>query len=233
MATSPPDELDISRPVAGWMRDSGYRGSVLQPTSEDPPQLGQSSGRVPGPSSGGPVVGYNLQTGEAVSARPVGERIRLHHWDPSPSTSRAPHSYPEPASTIILNEPSSGRYHSEPNRLAFSSRFALTPAASGAGSQLESPYYSQPPSASSSSLQELGQHVTDLEDKVQRLHELLNSERVENVRNNIDFTSYLLQVTSWIGSGQREPPIFLNGGIRLIIRHQHHQGRSYMLCKTC
>ncbi|WVR07747.1 hypothetical protein IAU60_004790 [Kwoniella sp. DSM 27419] len=55
------------------------------------------------------------------------------------------------------------------------------------------------------SIESLSEQVVFLEQRLHRLAETLNIERIDHVRDNIDFTSYLLQMVGWASSEQPSP----------------------------
>ncbi|OWT37336.1 hypothetical protein C362_04346 [Cryptococcus neoformans Bt1] len=109
-------------------------------------------------------------------------------WDSLPAVQRMP---PPPDNQIPM------RYHPDPNRPALTAQRPYHPGYS------ESPLYGPTHSPSAETL--LNQ-MSALEDKVQKLTDMLNNDRIEHVRNNLDFTSYLLQMVGWAAGDQHDSP---------------------------
>ena len=151
------------------------------------------------PSAQG-VYGYNIQTGETIPARASADapRSRGWAWDGAQihpiQNVRAFHSAPQETTTRGPNTAPSTttRFHAEPTR---------PPPAQDAGRYLDSPYYPQP-SSHVSAVELLSDQVASLEDRLSKVLDILNRERIDNVRDRLDFTSYLLQLTDWIGAGR-------------------------------
>lgn len=152
----------------------------------DPPAPSRPS--PPRDASGRPIAvyGYNVQTGEMVMPR-VREEDR-------PSTGEVWERPPPPASAASSSKNSGSfdsqsqiKSHPDPNRPTLSgTRHAVLP---------ESPFY--PQQAHPSPVAALSDQVAMLEDRVQRLTELLNAERIDHTRGSLDLTSYLMQVLDW------------------------------------
>nr|ODO00462.1 hypothetical protein L204_02456 [Cryptococcus depauperatus CBS 7855] len=158
--TSPTeDPPDMSKAVAGWMRDP-YR-TVSSPHSQ------QSS-----------FYPYN-DLGARKDDRPPS---RGGMWE------RQPRMLP-PSDT-----PPPVRFHPDPSRPPLPAQ-RYHPMG-----YPESPIYGQSPMMDS-----LLAQVAMLEERVQRLQEVLNNDRVEHVRSSLDFTSYLLQMVGW-AAGERHSP---------------------------
>jgi len=87
---------------------------------------------------------------------------------------------------------SSQRYHPESGRTSIPPRYASP-------GFPDSPFYPQP---QQSPVDVLSSQVATLEDRVQRLTDMLNTERIDSVRSNLDTVSHLLQVTGWFESGK-------------------------------
>ena len=99
---------------------------------------------------------------------------------------------PPPIDTI------SQRYHPDPGRsLQSAHRFGLTEHPGFPGSALYSQHQQSPVGA-------LAGQVAILEDRVQRLTETLNNERIDNVRNHLDYASYMLHMMDWLRGDRRE-----------------------------
>ena len=189
---SPTEEYDQNRAMAGWMRDTGGSNVSGGGYRHSPP-------RDPKPMSGPPphgrpkVFGYNAQTGETITPRQSvdGGRptSRGHQWD-GPVGQGGRMSMPPPPPG--MESGGQQRYHQEGGRPSLSSRFAPP-------GYPDSPYYPQP---HHSPVDSLSTQVATLEDRVQRLADVLNGERLDNIRSNLDFMSYLLQLTGWIGEKQ-------------------------------
>ncbi|RXK37767.1 hypothetical protein M231_04923 [Tremella mesenterica] len=180
-ATSP-EEAETPRAVAGWMRER-ERDRAPGWRSSPPPQ--EYAGRV---------YGYNMQTGETVVPRPS-EPNR------GPS-SLSLDSHPPLSASLRQQQSEAPRYHPDPNRPPLPPQhFAGFP---------ESPYYPQPPTSHPSPAEALVAQVTSLEDRVMRLTELLNRERVDHARSSLDFASYLSKIAGWIGVQQPPPPLELH-----------------------
>jgi hypothetical protein len=146
------------------------------------------------PPQGRPkVYGYNAQTGETITPRHPGEgprpTSRGHQWDGPPGHSSRMTMPPPPPG---IEHGAQQRYHPEASRPSLSSRFAPL-------GYPDSPYHPQP---HHSPTEALSTQVATLEDRVQRLAEVLNGERLDNIRSNLDFTSYLLQLTGWLDDKQ-------------------------------
>ncbi|EAL19201.1 hypothetical protein CNBH3000 [Cryptococcus deneoformans B-3501A] len=105
-------------------------------------------------------------------------------WDPLPAVQRMP---PPPDNQIPI------RYHPDPNRPVLTTQRFYHPG------YPESPLYGP---AHSPSAETLLNQMSVLEDKVQKLTDVLNNDRIEHVRNNLDFTSYLLQMIGWAAGDQ-------------------------------
>ncbi|KAE8539527.1 hypothetical protein D1P53_004629 [Cryptococcus gattii VGV] len=109
-------------------------------------------------------------------------------WDPFPAVQRMP---PPLDNQIPI------RYHPDPNRPPLSTQCFYRPG------HTESPLYGPGHLPGAETL--LNQ-MSALEDKVQKLTDVLNNDRIEHVRNNLDFTSYLLQMVGWAAGDQRDSP---------------------------
>ncbi|UOH83601.1 hypothetical protein LQV05_006334 [Cryptococcus neoformans] len=109
-------------------------------------------------------------------------------WDSLPAVQGMP---PPPDNQIPM------RYHPDPNRPALTAQRPYHPG------YPESPLYGPTHSPSAETL--LNQ-MSALEDKVQKLTDMLNNDRIEHVRNNLDFTSYLLQMVGWAAGDQHDSP---------------------------
>jgi hypothetical protein len=142
------------------------------------------TGSSPPRDTRGGVFGYNLQTGETVlprgadGARPSSSRS---HWD-------ARQHGPNLAGR---GENSLNRYHPDPGRPAVAGqRYGLPSPFS------DSPYYPPPPGSAS---MDSSSRLAMLEDHIRRLTSTLNEERVDNARNHLHATSYMLQLLDWVG----------------------------------
>jgi hypothetical protein len=170
---SPTDETsDTTRAVAGWMRDAGNTSMRVN----SPPR------EVIRP----PVYGHNLLTGETIQPRQVEETRTPAHtfWDNSrpPNTAMSTGRIPEPPP----------RFHPDPSRPPLTAqRYVAAP-------YPESPYYPQPqqPSPVSS----LSSQVAFLEERTQRLSELINTERIQHVRSSLETNTAMMTLVNCIGS---------------------------------
>ncbi|KIR71855.1 hypothetical protein I310_04538 [Cryptococcus deuterogattii CA1014] len=105
-------------------------------------------------------------------------------WDPLPAVQHMP---PPLDNQIPI------RYHPDPNRPPLTTQSFYRPG------HTESPLYGPGHLPGAETL--LNQ-MSALEDKVQKLTDVLNNDRIEHVRNNLDFTSYLLQMIGWAADDQ-------------------------------
>jgi hypothetical protein len=173
-AASPTDETsEMPRAVAGWMRESGNTSVRTSPVRETPTR--------------GPVYGHNLLTGETIQPRQQEETrpSSQSYWDARPpNTAMSTGRIPDPPP----------RFHPDPTRPPLTAQRYVP-------QYPESPYYPQPQQPSP--VTTLNGQVAFLEDRVQRLSDLLNNERVDHVRTSIDFTSAMLNLINTLGN-QRE-----------------------------
>ncbi|WWC71923.1 uncharacterized protein I206_105882 [Kwoniella pini CBS 10737] len=189
------DVTELVKPVAGWMRDMpGQSGPLTsQPNVlrlASPPQ-GQRS--IVYPYSGPNEDSRPTTTGGLWESR----QPSSHGNGPPPlSSNRMPP--PLQDQTNLRDQSHIPRFHPDSARPPLSGqRFLPT------GGFPDSPYYSQrgePPS-----VEALYCQITALEDKLQKMTEVLNHDRIEHVRYNLDFTSYLLQMSGW-ASGDKPSP---------------------------
>ena len=188
---SPTEEYDQNRAMAGWMRESGGPNMGGGGYRNSPPRDKPMGG--PPPQGRPKVYGYNAQTGETITPRHPGEgprpTSRGHQWDGPPGHSSRMTMPPPPPG---IEHGAQQRYHPEASRPSLSSRFAPL-------GYPDSPYHPQP---HHSPTEALSTQVATLEDRVQRLAEVLNGERLDNIRSNLDFTSYLLQLIGWLDDKQ-------------------------------
>lgn len=121
-------------------------------------------------------------------------------WDSLPAVQRMP---PPPDNQIPM------RYHPDPNRPALTAQRPYHPG------YPESPLYGPThwPSAET-----LLNQMSALEDKVQKLTDMLNNDRIEHVRNNLDFTSYLLQMVGWAAGDQRKCSVAMYPRMHMLTR---------------
>nr|KIR88443.1 hypothetical protein I308_01510 [Cryptococcus tetragattii IND107] len=105
-------------------------------------------------------------------------------WDPLPAVQRMP---PPLDNQIPI------RYHPDPNRPPLTTQYFYR------SGHTESPLYGPGHLPGAETL--LNQ-MSALEDRVQKLTDVLNNDRIEHVRNNLDFTSYLLQMVGWAAGDQ-------------------------------
>lgn len=135
------------------------------------------------------VFGYNLQTGETVlprgleGGRPSSSR---GHWDTR-------HQGP---GLVPRHENQASRYHQDPSR------------ATGPGQRYglpspftDAPFYPPPPATGS---MDVSNRIAMLEDQIRRLTSTLNEERVDNARNHLHSTSYMLQLLDWVSRSNGE-----------------------------
>jgi hypothetical protein len=181
---SPPDDDEyLIRGSAGWMRDPGSQAS-------------RSSVRAVSPyrdSSGRPLVyGHNALTGDTVVARTREDDRQggRGYWDRHPQPTGGISASPRSSHV----EPHQTRYHPDPGRASSSTARYVR------DYPPENVY--QSPSTSSSAVAALSNQLVFLEDRVIRLTEVLNTERLEGTRNTLEMVSYLLQLLGWIGSAQ-------------------------------
>ncbi|WWD03545.1 hypothetical protein V865_001598 [Kwoniella europaea PYCC6329] len=197
---SPTEETaELSRPVAGWMRDvpppgvPNHHPQILRLSS--PPQ---SRGNIVFPYSG-----PNEDNRPTTTAGIWESRQPSSHGNAPPPPAPPPPSIslrmPPPLQDLQTqshHQPQLPRFHPDPNRPplpAHGQRFLPS-------NVPDSPYYPlQPPR---SPLDSLSSQVIMLEDRLQRITEVLNNDRIEHVRYNLDFTSYLLQMVGWAAGDQ-------------------------------
>ncbi|OCF38148.1 hypothetical protein I316_00372 [Kwoniella heveanensis BCC8398] len=178
---SPTEEPpDAPKPVAGWMREGGPAAFRLTSPPPGPrvifPYQNQNHNQNEGPrpaSRGG--LWESRQPGPPHSAQ---QQQRMLPPDTQP---------PQPQS----QQP---RFHPDPTRPPLSAQRFLPPAYPDGALC--------PPPSQVVSGDSLAGQVTVLEEKVQKLTEILNNDRVEHVRSNLDFTSYLLQMVGWAAGDQ-------------------------------
>lgn len=174
---SPTEELDGPKMVAGWMNHGSTYPQTSFRTNSPPPR------DIPAPGSRSHGFGWDSRSGDP--PRGVHDERRPsskgYPWETSQLAARMPRP-PEPQ-----------RY--DPSRPSLPAQRYAPPG------YPDSPFYPQP---QHSPVDALSGQVATLEDRVQRLTETLNAERIDNVRSNIDFTSYLLQLTGWVGEGKGE-----------------------------
>ncbi|WRT70305.1 uncharacterized protein IL334_007303 [Kwoniella shivajii] len=89
------------------------------------------------------------------------------------------------------------KFHPDPNRPPLSAH-RFVPSA-----RPESPHHPQPPQPPS--VDALSSQIIILEEKLFRMTELVNSDRIEHVRYNMDFTSYLLRMVGWAAGDKPTP----------------------------
>nr|XP_019003326.1 uncharacterized protein I203_04364 [Kwoniella mangroviensis CBS 8507]OCF66787.1 hypothetical protein I203_04364 [Kwoniella mangroviensis CBS 8507] len=198
---SPTEETaELSRPVAGWMRDvpppgvPNHHPQILRLSS--PPQ---SRGNIVFPYSGPNEDNRPTTTAGIWESR----QPSSHGTAPPQPAPPAPPSIslrmPPPLQDLKTqshHQPQLPRFHPDPNR----------PPLSAHGQRFlpsnfpDSPYYPQQPPRSP--LDSLSSQVIMLEDRLQRIAEVLNNDRIEHVRYNLDFTSYLLQMVGWAAGDQ-------------------------------
>ncbi|ODN81551.1 hypothetical protein L202_01969 [Cryptococcus amylolentus CBS 6039] len=176
---SPTDDSgpEVPKAVAGWMRDVGPVG--YHPHHHMP---------SPNAASRAPLYPYT----DAPLAPPKLDRPPSRGapaWDPRhPGASQR---MPPPDNQVPV------RYHPDPSRPPLSAGRYMPPG------YAEPPVYGHP----SQMVDTLVSQVMLLEDKVQRLTDVLNNDRIEHVRNNLDFTSYLLQMVGWAAGEQHSPEL--------------------------
>ncbi|WVQ67087.1 uncharacterized protein L199_005281 [Kwoniella botswanensis] len=194
------ETAELSRPAAGWMRDVPPPGvpnhlpQILRLSS--PPQ---SRGNIVFPYSG-----PNEDNRPTTTAGIWESRQPSSHGNGPPPPAPAPPSIslrmPPPLQDFQTqssnHQPQLPRFHPDPNRPPLSAhgqRFLPS-------NVPDSPYYPQQPPTSP--LDSLSSQVIMLEDRLQRITEVLNNDRIEHVRYNLDFTSYLLQMVGWAAGDQ-------------------------------
>ena len=232
--------MEASRPVAGWMHESqresyppGTRGpplsgQPLQPQSVHTTLLLQ---RQPVPNQ--PVY-YSSQTGDNVSTRVRSDRPSSRGWGWDGRQTQPVENIHALSIQSGLAGPARGtipdtaassttRFHPDPNRPPLSSTYSQSQG------YLDSPYYPQP-SSQVSAVELLSDQVANLESRLNRVNDTLVSERIENVRDRLDFTSYLLQITSWIGAGRSKSSL-INSNRASLTRAL--QVRNLPSCRRC
>ncbi|WVQ73044.1 hypothetical protein IAR50_002607 [Cryptococcus sp. DSM 104548] len=176
---SPTDDSgpEMPKAVTGWMRDVGQAGYHPHPHMPSP----NAVSRVPlYPYSDTPLAPPKLD-------RPPSRGGPS--WDPRhPGASQR---MPPPDNQVPV------RYHPDPSRPPLTAGRYLPPG------YAEPHIYGHP----SQTVETLVSQVMMLEDKVQKLTDVLNNDRIEHVRNNLDFTSYLLQMVGWAAGEQHSPEL--------------------------
>ncbi|WWC64681.1 uncharacterized protein I303_107292 [Kwoniella dejecticola CBS 10117] len=178
------DMAELAKPVAGWMRDMpGQAG----PPSSQPNVLRLASPPQAQRNIVFPYSGPNEDNRPTTTAGLWESRQPSSHGNgPPPMTIRMPPPLsdrpPQPQSQVP-------RYHPDPSRPPLSAQRFLPPNFS------DSPYY--PSRSDPVSVESLSNQVIVLEERLQRITEVLNHDRIEHVRYNLDFTSYLLQMVGW------------------------------------
>lgn len=219
-AHSEADELERPGPTPAWMRDHMPQGHGAAPAS--------NSARSPAHNSRPPLMTYAVHPGDAAAAahppRPVLDdhqrpaSSRTSYWDRAPpgsahstlSASRhVDHSYPSSLHPREPQHPTSQQQlqqHQPPpsrdarERHPSATRPALPPY--GVATPYESPNYPQP--SYPSPVTSLGSQVSFLEDRLVRLSDALQAERIDNLRTNIENTSTMLGLLGWMQKQLRE-----------------------------
>ncbi|KAK8853152.1 hypothetical protein IAR55_003853 [Kwoniella newhampshirensis] len=178
---SPTEEAhDPSRPLAGWMSESDQ--ATFRLTSPRRSRRGESY------SYGGEAPPHSARSEDDSSISRGGPWESRQPGLPQPLSSQAGFPPPPPLSDMQLHPP---RFHPESGGLPI-----------GASHRVVSPGYPEsplyPPPIQASSMDAAPGYVAFLEEKIQRLAELVNEERIEQVRNRLDTTSYLLQLAGWL-----------------------------------
>ncbi|WVR00209.1 hypothetical protein IAU59_007351 [Kwoniella sp. CBS 9459] len=186
---SPTEEApDAPKPVAGWMREAG------------PPAF-----RLASPPHG-PRVAFphpNQIHTQNEDSRPASRGGLWESRQPGPplpiqqQRMPPPEAQPQTQAQPQQPQPQVPRFHPDPSRPPLSAQRFLPPA------YPEGSLYSQPPQTPSADA--LSRQVAALEEKLQKLTEILNNDRVEHIRSNIDFTSYLLQMVGSAAGTQPAP----------------------------
>nr|XP_019044244.1 hypothetical protein I302_07527 [Kwoniella bestiolae CBS 10118]OCF23174.1 hypothetical protein I302_07527 [Kwoniella bestiolae CBS 10118] len=197
---SPTEETaELGRPIAGWMRDA-----------PPPPQGNPQALRLSSPPQGRaniifPYSGPNEDSRPTTTGGLWESRQPSSHGNaPPPISLRMPPPISEQTQPHQhhphqqqQSQPPVPRFHPDPNRpplSAHAQRFLPAPALP------DSPYY--PHQAQKSPIDSLSNQVAVLEERLQRITEVLNNDRIEHVRYNLDFTSYLLQMVGWAAGDQ-------------------------------
>ncbi|WVF73027.1 hypothetical protein IAT40_007845 [Kwoniella sp. CBS 6097] len=189
---SPTEEPpDAPKPVAGWMREAGPAAFRLT----SPPH---------GPRVVFPYPNQNHNQNQVEDPRPASRGGLWESRQPGPpyptqqqQRMPPPDAQPVPPGQSAQPQHQQPRFHPDPNRPPLSAQRFLPPAFP------EGPLFAQ--SSLASPAESLSSQVTILEEKLQKLTEILNNDRVEHVRSNIDFTSYLLQMVGWAAGDQPSP----------------------------
>ncbi|WWC91626.1 uncharacterized protein L201_006572 [Kwoniella dendrophila CBS 6074] len=188
---SPTEEItELARPVAGWMKEpngqSGHgSGSYQHPNVlrlASPPQRNISY-----PYSGPNEDSRPTTTGGLWESR----QPTSHSTTQPPISVRMPPPIQELPSQSQSQVP---RFHPDPSRAPLSGQRILPPSYS------DTPYAAHPNQAYS--VEALSNQIVVLEEKLQKMTEVLNNDRIEYVRYNLDFTSYLLQMVGWTAGDQ-------------------------------
>jgi len=168
---SPIEEYDQAKAMAGWMRDAHHGGSNRgnSPPRDREALMLTSVRRAPGYEK------LSLSGSSQAESPPASG-----HYGAPPNLVRIP---------LSMDTSPQPRHQSHPSHPAATAHFSQ---AGFSGS----PYYPQP---QPSPVDMLSGQVAALEDRVQRLTDTLSTERVDNVRSHLDLTSYLLQLSGWIG----------------------------------
>lgn len=171
---SPVEEYDQSKAMAGWMRD------VPSPTTyrvESPPRDREVPVLPPVRRAAG-------HEGPSIPSSSQGDSPPASRGYAMPSALPRIH-----ASGDTLSQP---RHHLDNVRSSMSARFT----SAGYSDSLYYPHPQQSP------VDILSGQIAALEERVQRLSDLLAAERIDNIRSSLDSASYLLQLTGWIGEGK-------------------------------
>lgn len=160
LATSPGEDYDGPRAMPGWMPDAGSTSTSMSFRRSPPKDRYRPD-----------VYGYNMQTGETVTAK-MPDETRRGYWDSSGSKSLS--------QTARTGET---RYHPDSACPPITSRRSNP-----------SPSHPDPPA--SVSPEAMAQEIATLQDRVHRLTSALNTERVENSRNSRALASYLLTIVA-------------------------------------
>ncbi|ORX40677.1 hypothetical protein BD324DRAFT_15378 [Kockovaella imperatae] len=220
---SPPDDSDTgSRAVAGWMLDSPAVSAPRPGSSHASSNaralastimsttVGSKAGTSPKADPEAPaetIYGHDVRKGESVTSSSARDRAgtRAWAWDGQPiqpiqniqSVPLASH-HSQSSDTTTSNRPPA----TAPSSI---SRFYPGSNAPSSSRYLDSPYYPQP-SSNMSAVDVLADQVANLEERLGRAISLLNDERVDNVRESLNATSYMLRLTDWIGSERNPHP---------------------------
>ncbi|WWD19566.1 hypothetical protein CI109_104027 [Kwoniella shandongensis] len=187
---SPTEELsEMSRSVAGWMPDAGHATFRLPSPSR--------SSRVNPYSYGADVPPHPMKMEDD---RPVSQS---GVWE-SRQPGYRPALPPQPARIAVSSssEPQTQhplpRFHPDPSGPPLGPAQRYIPPG-----YPDSPHY--PPATQLPHVEGVTGHLTYLEEKIQRLAEVINEDRVEHVRYNLDFSSYLLQMVGWVAGDAPSP----------------------------